>query len=69
MIMLIASIKDQHIIVKKFGAMHFIYCINRLRYYAYSDNEKNVLFLHFHGFAFKNRLLSKQYSCNCSKKY
>ena len=41
-----------------------------LRYYAHSyyhENEKNVLFLHFHGFTCKNRLLSKQYSCNCSK--
>ena len=41
-----------------------------LRYYAHSyyhENEKNVLFLHFLGFACKNRLFSKQYNCNCSK--
>ena len=29
--------------------------------------KKNVLFLHFQGFACKNRLFSKHYSCNCSK--
>ena len=29
--------------------------------------KKMFYFLHFYGFACKNKLLSKQYSCNCSK--